>query len=443
MHRQTHLDRRLPRQRSSPWPSPFRSRLQALAQQPQPAPATPAQPPAGRGGPPGASNAPGGFPRVPTLPFPDAPREVDTVGVKLRAVPVAKGLVNPWSIAFLPNGDMLVTERPGRLRIVRKGTLDPEPIAGTPQVWATGQGGLLEVLPHPQFAQNNLLYLTYSKPCEKGATTALLRGKFDGKALTDAKDLFVADNCNTGNPHFGSKLAFGRDGMLYMTIGERGDRVRSQNTNIHGGKILQAQGRRHGSAGQPVRREAGATSRRSTATAIAIHRGSPFTRTPGVLWATEHGPQGGDELNNVQAGKNYGWPVASYGREYGPNGVIVSEHPWKEGIEEPTLLWIPSIGASGLMVYTRRAVPGMEGTDVRGWPLRPAGAPLRVQREGRPARPRSDDRAAAPAHPRHQAGPRRLHLSRGRPEPRRRAAAGAGQDGDEVRNRRTGEPENR
>ena len=158
--------------------------------------------------------------------------------MKLRAVPVAKGLVNPWSLTFLPNGDMLVTERPGRLRIVRKGTLDPEPITGMPQVWATGQGGLLEVLPHPQFAQNNLLYLTYSKPCEKGATTALLRGKFDGKALTEAKDLFVADNCNTGNPHFGSKLAFGRDGLLYMTIGERGDRDRVQNTNIHGGKIL-------------------------------------------------------------------------------------------------------------------------------------------------------------------------------------------------------------
>ena len=284
------------------------------AQQQQPAPPTPAQPPAGRGGPPGASNAPGGFPRMPTLPFPDAPREVDTVGVKLRAVPVAKGLVNPWSIAFLPNGDMLVTERPGRLRIVRKGTLDAEPIAGTPQVWATGQGGLLEVLPHPQFAKNNLLYLTYSKPCEKGATTALLRGKFDGKALTDAKDLFVADNCNTGNPHFGSKLAFGRDGMLYMTIGERGDRVRSQNTNIHGGKILRL--REDGTVppdnpfvGKPEHKPEIYSYGHRNPQGLAFH---PDT---GVLWATEHGPQGGDELNNVQAGKNYGWPVAPYGRE--------------------------------------------------------------------------------------------------------------------------------
>jgi aldose sugar dehydrogenase len=330
------------------------------AQQPQPAPATPAQPPAGRGGPPGASNTPGGFPRVPTLPFPDAPREVDTVGVKLRAVPVAKGLVNPWSIAFLANGDMLVTERPGRLRVVRKGTLDPEPIAGTPQVWATGQGGLLEVLPHPQFTTNNLLYLTYSKPCEKGATTALLRGKFDGKALTDAKDLFVADNCNTGNPHFGSKLAFGRDGMLYMTIGERGDRVRSQNTNIHGGKILRL---KEDGTVPPDNPFVGKPEHKAEIYSYG-HRnpqGLAFHPDTGVLWATEHGPQGGDELNNVQAGKNYGWPVASYGREYAPNGVVVSEHPWKEGIEEPTMLWIPSIGASGLMVYTGEQFPEWKG----------------------------------------------------------------------------------
>jgi len=335
--------------------------LQAPATAQQPAPATPAQPPAGRGGPPGVSNAPGGFPRVPTLPFPDAPREVDTVGVKLRAVPVAKGLENPWSIAFLPSGDMLVTERPGRLRIVRKGTLDPAPIAGVPQVWATGQGGLLEVLPHPQFAKNNLLYLTYSKACEKGAaTTALMRARFDGKALTDSKDLFVADNCNTGNPHFGSKLAFGRDGLLYMTIGERGDRTRAQNTDIHGGKILRF---KEDGTVPPDNPFVGKPGYKPEIYSYG-HRnpqGLAFHPDTGVLWETEHGPQGGDELNNIQAGRNYGWPVASYGREYAPNGVVVSEHPWKEGIEEPTMLWIPSIGASGLLVYTGEQFPEWKG----------------------------------------------------------------------------------
>ena len=334
--------------------------LQGAASAQQPAPAAPAQPPAGRGGPPGVSNVPGGFPRTPTLPFPDAPREVETVGVKLRAVPVVKGLVNPWSLAFLPNGDMLVTERPGRLRVVRKGVLDPAPVTGVPEVWATGQGGLLEVLPHPQFAQNNLLYLTYSKACDKGATTALLRGRFDGKALTDAKDLFVADNCNTGNPHFGSKLAFGRDGMLYMTIGERGDRVRGQNTNIHGGKILRL---KEDGTVPPDNPFVGKPGHKPEIYSYG-HRnpqGLAFHPDTGVLWATEHGPQGGDELNNIQAGKNYGWPIASYGREYAPNGTIVSEHPWKEGIEEPTMLWIPSIGASGLMVYTGEQFPEWKG----------------------------------------------------------------------------------
>jgi glucose/arabinose dehydrogenase len=334
--------------------------LQGSATAQQPAPAAPAQPPAGRGGPPGASNVPGGFPRTPTLPFPDAPREIETVGVKLRAVPVVKGLVNPWSLTFLPNGDMLVTERPGRLRVVRKGVLDPAPVTGVPEVWATGQGGLLEVLPHPQFAENNLLYLTYSKPCDKGATTALHRGKFDGKALTDGKDLFVADNCNTGNPHFGSKLAFGRDGMLYMTIGERGDRARGQNTNIHGGKIHRL--KEDGTAppdnpfvGKPGYKPEIYSYGHRNPQGLAFH---PDT---GVLWATEHGPQGGDELNKIEAGKNYGWPIASYGREYGPNGALVSEHPWKEGIEEPVMLWIPSIGASGLMVYTGEQFPEWKG----------------------------------------------------------------------------------
>ena len=327
-------------------------------------PAAPAQqpggraagPPGGRGGPP----APGGFPRVPTLPFPDAPREVETVGAKLRVVPVVSGLENPWSLTWLPNGDMLVTEKPGRLRVVRKGVLDPQPVSGIPQVWATGQGGLLEVLPHPQFAQNQLLYLTYSKPCDKGATTALHRGKFDGKALTDGRDLFVADNCNGGNPHFGSKLAWGRDGMLYMTVGERGDRDRAQNTNIHGGKVLRLKDDGTVPPDNPFVNKPGYKPEIYS----YGHRnpqGLAFNTETGVLWETEHGPQGGDEVNVIQPGKNYGWPIASYGREYAPNGARVSVATSKEGIEEPMMLWIPSIGTSGLIVYTGDQFPDWKG----------------------------------------------------------------------------------
>ena len=166
-----------------------------------------------------------------------------------------KGLVTPWSLAFLPNGDMLITEKGGKLRIARGGTLDPQPVAGTPEVFAVGQGGLLEVAVHPQFAQNQFVYLTYSKGKEKEGTTALARGRFDGKALVDVKDILVTDNWNTGGVHFGSKLAFGRDGMLYMTVGERNDRNRAQNTEHPRRKDPPAEGRRHGAAGQSVRRQ--------------------------------------------------------------------------------------------------------------------------------------------------------------------------------------------
>ena len=205
------------------------------------------------------------------------------------------------------------------------------------------------------------MYLTYSKPCDQGgATTALLRGRFDGKALVDAKDLFVADNCNTGNPHFGSKLAFGRDGALYMTIGERGDRQRAQNLAIHGGKVLRltADGAAH--PDNPFVNKAGHkpeifTYGNRNAQGLAIHP------TTGAVWANEHGPQGGDELNIMVAGRNYGWPIASYGREYGPNGALISAHPTREGVEEPILTWLPSIGISGMLFYTGNAFPQWKG----------------------------------------------------------------------------------
>ena len=333
-----------------------------IAQQPQPAaPAAGQQAPAG-GGRQGRQGGPGAFPRVPSLPFPDAPQEVETANAKLRVVPLYKGLVNPWSMAFLPSGDMLITEKPGRLRIARNGTLDPQPIGGVPKVWAVGQGGLLEVLPHPRFAQNQWLYLTYSKPCaaEKSATTALARGTFDGKTLTDVRDLFVADNCNTGNPHYGSKLAWGSDGLLYMTIGERGDRNRAQNTASHGGKLLRL---REDGTVPPDNPFVGKEGYKPEIYSYGHRNGQglAFHPTTGALWENEHGPQGGDELNVILPGRNYGWPVATYGREYPPNGSRISEVPSKDGIEEPITVWVPSIGISGLMFYTGDRFPDWNG----------------------------------------------------------------------------------
>jgi aldose sugar dehydrogenase len=299
--------------------------------------------------------------RPPSLPFPDGPEVFETLGPAIRVVPIVKGLEEPWSLAFLPNGDMLVTERPGRLRIVRKGVLDPKPIAGTPQVWATGQGGLLEVAPHPDFAKNRVLYLTYSKSGERGptmATTALARARFDGTTLTDLRDIFVADNWNTGNPHFGSKIAFGRDRMLYMTVGERGDRNRAQDTTIHGGKVLRL---RDDGTVPPDNPFVGRTGFRPEIYSYG-HRnpqGLTFHPETGALWETEHGPQGGDELNIIMPGKNYGWPVVTLGREY--TGEIISPQPARADIEQPVMAWLPSLGLSGMVFYTGNAFPAWKG----------------------------------------------------------------------------------
>ena len=304
----------------------------------------------GSGGRQGGPPPPGSFQRVAPLPFPDQPQVVETTGAPLRVVPMFKGLEAPWSLAFLPNGDMLITEKPGKLRIVRGGTLDPQPVAGTPEVFAVGQGGLLEVAVHPQFAQNQFVYLTYSKGRDgKEGTTALARAKFDGRALVDLKDIVVTDNWNTGGVHFGSKLAFGKDGLLYMTVGERNDRNRAQNTNIHGGKLLRLKDDGTVPPDNPFVGKAEYkpeiyTYGHRNMQGLAVH---PET---GAIWVTEHGPQGGDELNLIGAGKNYGWPIVTLGREY--SGEVISAQPAKEGIEQPFIFWAPSPGLSGMVIYT-------------------------------------------------------------------------------------------
>lgn len=317
-------------------------------------------PPQGRqGGAPAAGRQAGPFPRLDALPPPDAPREFQTISQPVRVVSLVKGLAAPWSIAFLPNGDMLVTEKVGRLRIVRNGVLDPQPVAGVPQVLVMGQGGLLEVALHPRFVDNRLLYLTYSKAGERGNTTALARGRFDGKALSDLQDIFVADAWRSDAAlHFGSKLAFGRDGMLYMTIGERNDRTRAQDTTHHAGKILRL---RDDGTVPPDNPFVGRTGFRPeiysyghrNPQGLAVHPGT------GQLWATEHGPQGGDELNLIQPGKNYGWPVATFGREY--SGDLITNQPWREGMEQPVTVWVPSIALSGMVFYTGDRLPGWKG----------------------------------------------------------------------------------
>src|SRR5688572_2425777 len=306
----------------------------------------------------GGARGPGIFPRVPTLPFPNAPQTIDAIHQKIRVVPYVRGLDTPWSITFLPNGDTLVTEKPGRLRVVRNGTLAPQPISGTPQVLNMGQGGLLEVLPHPRFSENQWIYLTYSKSGERGNTTALARGRLDGNALTDVKDIFVADAWSQGPIHFGSKLAWSRDGLLFMTVGERNERERAQRLTDHAGKVLRLTADGAPAPGNPFIGRADAKPEifsygNRNLQGLAIH---PDT---GELWETEHGPQGGDELNIIQPGRNYGWPVITFGREY--SGEIIAPQPAREGMEQPVIFWAPSIGLSGMAFYTGDRLPGWKG----------------------------------------------------------------------------------
>ncbi len=305
----------------------------------------------GRGG--------GAFARPAPHAVPDAPRTLETIAGPIRVVPLVRGLALPWSIAFLPNGDMLVTEKVGRLRIVRNGVLDPAPISGTPEVWAMGQGGLLEVAPHPRFAENRLVYLTYSKPGgDRGNTTAIGRGRLEGNALVGFTDIFVADAWRPANQHFGSRIAFSRDGLLFMSVGERNDRTRAQDTTHHAGKILRL--RDDGTVPpdnpfvgrQGFRPEIYSYGHRNPQS-LAVH---PDT---GELWEAEHGPQGGDELNLIKPGLNYGWPVATHGREY--TGEYISQ-PFKDGIEAPVTVWVPSIATSGMAFYTGDKFPGWKGS---------------------------------------------------------------------------------
>jgi glucose/arabinose dehydrogenase len=284
-----------------------------------------------------------------------------------RVVTVAEGLVHPWSIAFLPGGDMLITERPGRLRIVRNGRLLENPVQGVPAVLFRGQGGLLEVLPHPNFAQNRLLYLTYSKPVTDSAgTTAVARGRFENDRLVDVQDIFVADT-RPGVAHYGSRLAFDRNGYLFITVGDRAVPPRdsleahpAQDLTNHQGKVIRLHDDGRVPADNPLTSREGAKPEifsygHRNMQGLVIH---PET---GDIWLTEHGPQGGDELNLVKPGANYGWPVVGYGVNY-RSGASIHSGTMREGMEPPAFVWVPSIGVSGLLLYTGDKFPEWRGS---------------------------------------------------------------------------------
>ena len=280
-----------------------------------------------------------------------------------RLAKLGDGLEQPWGMAFLPDGRILVTERPGRLRVFANGKLEPRPLAGVPAVQASGQGGLLDICLHPDFARNRALYLSYSGPGTGGTATTVARAELGDGGLRNVTTVYEALPRTGGGLHFGSRIAFDRAGLIYVTAGERYQMKRAQDLKDLGGKIVRL--RDDGSVppdnpfvGRPDARPEIFTWGHRNPQGLAMH---PET---GRMWAVEHGPRGGDELNLLKAGANYGWPLATHGIDY--NGSIISEHKSLPGMEDPVRAWVPSISPCGLCFYTGDKFPDWKGSVFTG-----------------------------------------------------------------------------
>jgi glucose/arabinose dehydrogenase len=299
---------------------------------------------------------------------PTLPRVFDVSGnQRIRVVPVATGLVHPYSIAFLPDGQtMLVAEQAGRLRIIHDGVLDPKP------VWTSADSGsdnLHFVAVHPQFAENHWVYFSYPKKGDRGITLGVARGRLDGGTLSEVRDIFVADAWETGG-NLAGRIMFGPDGSLFVTVGDRDRiccngtddnslRLKAQQLNNHVGKVLRI--RDDGS----IPKDNPFVGRADAKPEIYTygHRntyGLAFNPETGALWQSEIGPMGGDEVNILLPGHNYGWPLVSMGRNY--TGSLVSDQPWyREGMDNPRMFWVPSISPSSIIFYTGDKFPAWKG----------------------------------------------------------------------------------
>jgi glucose/arabinose dehydrogenase len=287
-------------------------------------------------------------------------RVIDTEKGPIRITTVAQGLEHPWGLAFLPDGRMLVTERPGRLRVVTPEGGLSEPLAGVPAVRAVGQGGLLGVALDPDFADNQLVYLSYAEPGEGDESgTAVARGRLTEGGLEQVEVLFRQVPKVDSRHHYGSRLVFDRSGRLFITLGDRGNqREAVQDLTRHIGKVIRLE--RDGSipADNPF------VGRKDALPEVFSYghrniQGAVLHPVTGELWTHEHGPRGGDEVNITRAGLNYGWPVITYGREY--HGPSIGEGTEKAGMEQPLHYWVPSIAPSGMAFYTAEAIPGWRG----------------------------------------------------------------------------------
>ncbi|WP_020210006.1 PQQ-dependent sugar dehydrogenase [Gilvimarinus chinensis] len=290
---------------------------------------------------------------------PLAAKTIDTERAKIELETVAEGLKNPWGLAFLPDGAMLVTERVGDMRKVSADGKVGEPITGLPEIFSRGQGGLLDIALDPDYENNGWIYFSYSEPGDGGNSTALARAKLDGNALVDLQRIFSQQPKVNSNNHFGSRIVFKDDGTLFLTLGDRySHKDDAQTLDNHLGKVIRINTDGSIPADNPFVNTEGALPEiwsygHRNMQGAAVH---PET---GELWSGEHGAQGGDELNIDRAGLNYGWPVITYGENYG--GGKIGEGFKKDGMETPVYYWLPSLATAGLTFYTGDVFPDWQG----------------------------------------------------------------------------------
>lgn len=272
---------------------------------------------------------------------------------------IVDGLQHPWGMAFLPDEQILLTERSGNLRLIKNGILDPTPVSGLPKIIARGQGGLLDITLHPDYENNQLIYFSYVAGNRKGMGTKVARAQFDGHRLNNLQVIFTLVPQTTTTRHFGGRLLFDNDGYLYITLGDRGNRPRAQNLNDHAGSVI----RLHDDGTIPADNPFIDDESHQAEIYSFGHRnpqGMALNPKTNAVWIHEHGPQGGDEINIIQKGQNYGWPVITYGVNYGI-GTAIGEGTHKKGMLQPLYYWLPSIAPSGMTFYAGEKFPDWNG----------------------------------------------------------------------------------